>query len=145
MLHASRDSYITVSNMDILKARNLDAVSTCNSAYASSTENISRLLEGWMRSSPSANNTNVIAMATVKENQAKELEPFLSFENLGSIANWDKLNSESAPCEGKERLQNEQPPLSFLEKWLLDEAAGHVDEFMEVSTDCCSNTAAMIN
>jgi len=148
MPDASRDNYIAVSGTDSLKARNQDATSICSSSYASSTENISRLLEGWMRSSPNANNTNIVAMATVKDNQAKDLESLLSFENLGSIADWEKLNSESTPHEildeGKEKMQNEQPPMSFLEKWLLDEAAGHVDELMDVPADCCSNTAAMI-
>lgn len=93
MLHASRDSYIAVSATEILKARNPDATSICSSSYASSTENISRLLEAWMRSSPNANNISIVAMDTVKENQAKELESRLSFKNLGSIAFWDELNS----------------------------------------------------
>ena len=85
MLHASRDSYIAVSATEILKARNPDATSICSSSYASSTENISRLLEAWMRSSPNANNISIVAMDTVRENQAKNWNHFFRSRTLAAL------------------------------------------------------------
>lgn len=144
MLRPSRDTYVSESNTEILKATIPDATSTRNSIYASSTENISRLLEGWMGSSSSnANNNNInISTATEEENQApadhKENESFLSYENLSSIANWNNLTSESDNA-AKQTVQDERPCLSFLEKWLLDEAPVHADELMEASAGFCCN------
>ncbi|KAJ0013946.1 hypothetical protein Pint_20773 [Pistacia integerrima] len=167
-----------------------------SSSYASSTENISRLLEGWMRSSPKNNNNNnnnslvkapdhrnsnqnnnssfdnndsldnSVATTSVhcyrpKEEQEggdlishEEFVSILSFENLNNVA-WDKSTSDQqsttkespneekvniramVPAERKlQRSENSAPPLSFLEKWLLDESTGQVEEInpiMELS------------
>lgn len=87
----------------------------------------------------------------------EEFESILSFENLNNAA-WDKSTCDSMPAAGKGcqsitaandgddkvhivmpeknklRSENSTPPLSFLEKWLLDEsAAGQVEEMMEMS------------
>lgn len=182
-----------------------------SSTYASSTENISRLLEGWMRSSPKPslngatpqdddqdlqsnddndnNNNNfedtttkLVTCASVpalnlhllhhKRNNIKdvieheggvdmvsheEFDSILSFENLNNGA-WDKSTCDSMPekCSqvvaadadvsvhddemNKKKSENNvnnnssAPPLSFLEKWLLDENVGHVEEMMELSS-----------
>ncbi|RWR75866.1 Myb_DNA-binding domain-containing protein [Cinnamomum micranthum f. kanehirae] len=144
------------------------------STYASSTENISRLLEGWMRNSPKPvlkkscqekphtsneeDNGNAPASIHCHEMKAEqdssdiisheELESLLSFENLSSMA-WKKYSSDSTSngCENitserensveeaKLRLDN-QPPFSFLEKWLLEEAGtGQVEELMGLSSN----------
>lgn len=164
-----------------------------SSTYASSTENISRLLEGWMRSSPKAlkrsqdeelqsidddnnNNNNfentnkLLKCASLpalnlhhhrkrnKDEQEgvvdivshEEFDSILSFENLNNAA-WDKSTCDSMPdkspeaaaesshevfCEERIRQKSENntaPPLSFLEKWLLDESVGQVEEMMELS------------
>ncbi|KAH7571625.1 hypothetical protein JRO89_XS04G0104400 [Xanthoceras sorbifolium] len=158
------------------------------SSYASSTENISRLLEGWMRSSPKSSNTNnsehhdllkggsqdekssVVpqqynnnnndsvdnSVATTslhcyrpKEEQEggdlitnEEFISILSFENLNNVS-WDKSTSDNSTTKGSQNSANEQninattmadqkkqrsdqsttPPLSILEKWLLDESS----------------------
>ncbi|OIV89318.1 hypothetical protein TanjilG_23715 [Lupinus angustifolius] len=157
-----------------------------SSTYASSTENISRLLEGWMRTSPKqplketqeeeeeeeeeegfqsndmSENSKMVKSASVPAALNLQLHPkdehegggdmvsheefdsILSFENLNN-APWDKSTCDSMPEKGyvvgaefgeKNRLTSENsnaPPLSFLEKWLLDENVGHVDEMMELS------------
>ncbi|KAJ7976465.1 Myb-related protein [Quillaja saponaria] len=171
------------------------------SSYASSTENISRLLEGWMRSSPKPekveepqnNNDHVnkvgnsMEVPTTFESsyQTKadhhehhecggdivsheEFDSILSFENLNNgAAAWDKSSCDSMRDENndshelaaddqdvvedkvcvdtiperniiKQRCDHQNsngtPPLSFLEKWLLDESTvGHVEEMMELS------------
>lgn len=158
------------------------------STYASSTENISRLLEGWMRSSPKPNGTNLlhekwddqnnnslenndqsignsVATASLQCHKPKaeqeagdlisheEFESILSLENLNNVA-WDKSTCDSTPiitttkgCQDpasdekdhitmpeKRQKSDNTPPLSFLEKWLLDESStAQVEEIMELS------------
>ncbi|CAB4316464.1 unnamed protein product [Prunus armeniaca] len=147
-----------------------------SSTYASSTANISRLLEGWMRSSPTQktlSNTNHLKLNASDDLQDQEtpagnlvsrheeLESILSYENLNNVASWDRSTCDSTQSDNKlnprcdsihdddlvpDRDQkNKQiircesstsaPPLSFLEKWLLDESAGQVDDdqMMELS------------
>ncbi|RDX95374.1 Myb-related protein 306 [Mucuna pruriens] len=157
--------------------------SQSSTTYASSTENISRLLEGWMRSSPKPlmrtqdeelqsndddnnnNNNNFESTKLVKcassvpalnlhhkrnkdvEHEGcvdmvshEEFDSILSFENLNNAA-WDRSTCDSMPEKSSEaaernRLKSENnsaPPLSFLEKWLLDENVGQVEEMMELS------------
>ncbi|KAI3421626.1 uncharacterized protein J3R85_012142 [Psidium guajava] len=165
------------------------------STYASSTENISRLLEGWMRSSPKANgnvdsdrqkfpdekgfpghenNNGGSCYRPKAEHQEPgdhliphdEFESILSFENMNNHCNvsWDKSNGNSthhphhhkgdygddrpSDVNGDEKVpgtmmlernynkakpSEHAPPLTFLEKWLLDEtASGQVEDMMEL-------------
>ncbi|KAJ6790753.1 myb-related protein 306 isoform X1 [Iris pallida] len=81
------------------------------STYASSTENISRLLEGWMRSSRKANTSTTAATTTtttclrLQQQQSvnnapplsqEELESLLSYEHLGGGTGWEKSSAESS-------------------------------------------------
>ncbi|XP_039132473.1 transcription factor MYB60-like [Dioscorea cayenensis subsp. rotundata] len=143
---------MTTSNSSIFPT-----YSQTSSTYASSTENISRLLEGWMRTSSSSSSPKHIAAATMDQNNMINsgsyvpashgvFESMLSFDNLSSIA-WEKSSAESAifngDSEGKERVESHNnPPLSMLEKWLLDEATGQAEEdLMELSGgDQCSDS-----
>ncbi|KAI4378410.1 hypothetical protein MLD38_015891 [Melastoma candidum] len=160
-----------------------------STTYASSTENISRLLEGWMRSSPrskpsslkknddashrdsthpikNSNNpiTPAVAASTAQPSRPKakseyenggdvvgheEYESMLSFENVSNISWPEKSCCDSIQRKGGEQEEEEEkvavvdkggqkdesgaPPLTFLEKWLLDETvAGQVEEMMEL-------------
>ncbi|EOY10429.1 SANT/Myb domain - like 10 [Theobroma cacao] len=179
----------------------LNQTSSSSSTYASSTENISRLLEGWMRSSPKTNSSNSTTLLKEKwshhqnnnsfdnndsigstsaaaptslqggyrrkaEQEGGELisheefESILSFENMNNVA-WDKSTCDSTSkgtCQDSgndddkvnnvtmtpetrkqkaDQSNNNNPPLSFLEKWLLDESSGQVEEMnqmMELSS-----------
>ncbi|KAK3405289.1 transcription factor MYB60 [Eucalyptus grandis] len=170
------------------------------STYASSTENISRLLEGWMRSSPKTNGNTEndrpkfldgkgfaghennggggggggICYRPKAEHQEPgdplishdEFESILSFENMNNKCNvsWDKSNgnsthhphhhkgdcSDDRPSDANEdekvhgmmmlernynkaKPSEHAPPLTFLEKWLLDEtASGQVEDMMDL-------------
>ncbi|KAL5719360.1 hypothetical protein ACHQM5_012149 [Ranunculus cassubicifolius] len=110
---------------------NPDSLPTSSSTYASSTENISRLLEGWMKTSTSPKDIN-LGKPVYGETQNgsfqcndcnhdeddddnEDLQSLLSFQNNMSSLCWDKF---------EEKMESHPPPLSFLEKWLLDEAAG---------------------
>ncbi|KAH7855116.1 hypothetical protein Vadar_021393 [Vaccinium darrowii] len=132
---------------------NLNQSCSTPTSYASSTENISRLLEGWMRSSPKAekfhqNNSSTLeifsTIGTSKGNTAhhfgsnEELESILSFDNMSNIA-WEKSSCDSDHQQQKENLVHErkersenEPPLSFIENWLLGENGGQVEEMMEL-------------
>ncbi|KAI4348517.1 hypothetical protein L6164_009231 [Bauhinia variegata] len=116
--------------------------------YASSAENISRLLEGWMRSSPKPDTLNLKGSL-----QEKELQKYDDLENnkLVKSASMPVFESFQAKVEqeggggadekvqdiaerNKQRSENSStPPLSFIEKWLLDENVGQVGEMMELS------------
>lgn len=132
---------------------NLNQSCSTPTSYASSTENISRLLEGWMRSSPKTgkfhqNNSSTLEIfsntGTSKGNAAQhfgsneELESILSFDNMSNIA-WEKSSCDSDHQQQKENLVHErkersenEPPLSFIENWLLEENGGQVEEMMEL-------------
>lgn len=134
--------------------------------YASSTENISRLLQGWMKSSPkndaASNYSHSVNINPKAEHQGdaelisnEEFESILSFDNLNSaIGSWDHKHTNSSdkgsdddddddddmkvdqhiqrPADHKSN-SSPPPPLSFLEKWLLDEAStGQVEEMTEL-------------
>lgn len=173
-----------------------------SSVYASSAENISRLLEGWMRSSPlqpnnnNYDNTNIMindkfycdfgkisdqcgdaSSASLQcyrpqqiEHQgangsipvADELECILSFDggdhhhhhhDLSSMGGCEKSSCDSSQKgsessglidhhdpnrvhfsdeDDKAARTDTNPPLSFLEKWLLDESAGQVEGVMDL-------------
>ncbi|XP_020253583.1 myb-related protein 306 isoform X2 [Asparagus officinalis] len=107
-----------------------------SSTYASSTENISKLLEGWMRSSsktttikPEQQDHHQRSIAFNTNNE--ELQSLVSIENFGCIG-WEKSSADSEEMS-KERSERQQAPISLLEKWLLDEAAGQVEGLMELS------------
>ncbi|XP_008790473.1 transcription factor MYB60-like isoform X2 [Phoenix dactylifera] len=142
------------------------------STYTSNTENISRLLEGWMWSLPKSaqdmhQQSTIIdsdGNESLQGSQAKgdrwscaaiakdDHDSLLSFENLSSIA-WEKSSSSSlhsvlqgtqlapADAEAKRGVADgaQQPPLSLLEKWLLDDTSGLVDGLMELPADCFSS------
>nr|AFH03056.1 R2R3-MYB transcription factor MYB4 [Epimedium sagittatum] len=175
------------------------------STYASSTESISRRLEGWMstcnrnnnHSSRSTSNSNNIAVGT-SSHQCEELveddtelesydlishedfESLLSFQNMSkceelveddtehesyelishedfesllsfqNMSNMDReknstettyhgfptnntyKNDSQSISKNEEELED-QPPLSFLEKWLLDESLAQVENLMDLS------------
>nr|WRO64710.1 MYB transcription factor protein [Rosa persica] len=154
--------------------------SSSGGIYASSTENISRLLEGWMKTSPKSTNANLVTKPShdheenPKGGQDQDeacdhdllshegFESILSFDNLNNVnaASWDRSSTTNCDsisikqvsqtqCSTAAVIANEKdkhiiracestntPPLSFLEKWLLDEsAAGQVleDRMMELS------------
>ncbi|XP_022967869.1 transcription factor MYB30-like isoform X2 [Cucurbita maxima] len=134
--------------------RSSTATPSSSSTYYSSAENISRLLEGWMRSSPKTNdNDNPFhfdekqshcgdsmvsnqyrEMKTEQdENRVasmKEIESMVSPENLNN----SKHNNLGASCENNNNNNNNNnPPLSFLEKWLLDDTCVQVVEMMPLS------------
>ncbi|PWA61358.1 myb domain protein 60 [Artemisia annua] len=120
--------------------------------YASSTQNISRLLDGWMRSSSSSTSPKKLAdqvpgkecLNSLVESVDFEFESVLSFDN----GCWDKMmsgdyyqkggyaNDEKASHILHERKLQKQhslnnPPMTLLERWLLDESASQLEGTIE--------------
>ncbi|RZS16483.1 hypothetical protein BHM03_00048480 [Ensete ventricosum] len=88
------------------------------STYASSTENISRLLEGWLRGSPKP------GVASASSTSGGSMSP----EPLESMFGINESTAET------------RTPLSLLESWLLDESVGHGQESlldMATGDDAC--------
>ncbi|KAJ0975602.1 hypothetical protein J5N97_017567 [Dioscorea zingiberensis] len=128
------------------------------SNYASSTENISRLLQGWMRSKPpggqliedhevqsiTMNNCNNINNASSSSAPPvllshEELDSLLSLNDNNNNNNngccttgaWD--HHQRSQCSTTVEINKiNPPPLSILEKWLLDESA-------VLTGDCCTD------
>ncbi|KAG7033622.1 Transcription factor MYB30 [Cucurbita argyrosperma subsp. argyrosperma] len=125
--------------------------SSSSSTYYSSAENISRLLEGWMRSSQKTNdndNDNPFHFDekqshrgdSVVSNQCQEVKTEQDGNRVGSIKEIESvvsLDNLGASCENdnkQNRSENDNnPPMSFLEKWLLDDTSVQVEEMMPLS------------
>ncbi|XP_027332081.1 myb-related protein 306-like [Abrus precatorius] len=109
--------------------------------YASSTENIARLLENWMKKSPNSTETNSGnsfsnmvttgssssegAQSTITCTQDHALDSLLSFnsERSQSVSVDENTNfDESKPN------QETQVPLMLLENWLFDDGAAQCNE-----------------
>ncbi|KAG1342497.1 Myb-related protein [Cocos nucifera] len=120
------------------------ATSSSATTYASSTENISRLLEGWMKNTPkpraaqanSESTQHSISKAVGTDSSSSE-EETASVANNGrtavpnlfeSLLNFDSSTpelSETSLFQCESRPSSEaQVPLSLLETWLLDEGFG---------------------
>ena len=116
------------------------------SSYASSTENIARLLESWMRNSPKQARSSSAATQNSFMNTAGGTES-TSSEGTPSAANnddleltetykmlfgFESLNSPNSD-ESKPDL-GEEMPLSLLEKWLFEEG-GKTDISLDENPD----------
>uniref|UniRef100_A0A5B7A0V3 Myb-related protein 306-like n=1 Tax=Davidia involucrata TaxID=16924 RepID=A0A5B7A0V3_DAVIN len=106
------------------------------STYASSTENIARLLRGWtknsssdmsMTDSTSSEETPCATKNTNSTDLSEAFESLFGFESLeldSSNSNFSGSMSPEASLSQAERKPDlgAQVPLSMLEKWLFDEA-----------------------
>ena len=118
-----------------------------SSSYASSMDNISRLLSGFMKSSPPQND----AAADIKPS-ATEINPLLSFNQYHmagatTLSAFNDMLPSPPPQQpalmghsgyDEPRQQHQQGPLSPIEKWLFEEAAEQVTGLMDLSDGCCS-------
>ncbi|KAL0911597.1 hypothetical protein M5K25_019752 [Dendrobium thyrsiflorum] len=95
-----------------------------SSTYASSTDNISRLLEGWMRSSEK--NTMQTSAIDIQNSG----DSLICHEEFCSVKLPEMMPSSAAMAEVEQNRS-----LTFLEKWLFDDGTGQVDGFMELPSD----------
>ncbi|KAL3024992.1 hypothetical protein AAZX31_04G154800 [Glycine max] len=112
------------------------------SLYASSTENIAKLLENWMKKSPNIttitetkpfNINNMVAtgssssegtQSTITCTQDHALDSLWSFNSERSCQSEENTNLG----ESKPQYQEAQVPLMLLENWLFDDAAPQCNE-----------------
>ncbi|XP_042482074.1 myb-related protein 306-like [Macadamia integrifolia] len=133
------------SDLSDLKASN-GSYNSCmrpiqTSTYASSTENISRLLQGWMKNSPKSSKTTSETTQNSSNNNIVSPEALESlFGDVSQSVSHDETVNfsqeiSSFQFESKPILGSEEAPLSLLEKWLLDEGAQEheEDDLMEAS------------
>jgi myb proto-oncogene protein len=127
-----------------------NTIPTQSSTYASSTENIARLLKGWKRNSPnpamtqnSLNNMSrtdsVSSEGTPSKANDNGFELSEAFESLFGFESFDSSYSDTSQSVSPEAslFQDEskpesgaQLPLSSLEKWLFDEGANQGKDFL---------------
>uniref|UniRef100_A0ACD5XPH3 Uncharacterized protein n=1 Tax=Avena sativa TaxID=4498 RepID=A0ACD5XPH3_AVESA len=144
---------VTQTTITMRRSPFADVATDCSpSSYASSMGNISRLLGGFMKSSPPAD---------VKPNIAVVSDPFLSFDRMSgtgadlAFVPGIQQQQQQPPqpalmgsviyheeTTGQQLLQH-QAPLCSIEKWLLDEAAEQVADLMDLSDGCCSSLPMM--
>ncbi|CAL5098519.1 unnamed protein product [Urochloa decumbens] len=123
-----------------------------SSSYASSMDNISKLLNGFMKqSSPPQND----AAADIKPPATDIFNPLLSsFNHIsgGTTTTLPAFNDmlPSPPpqqpatlvghggYDDEPKQRHQQGPLSPIEKWLFEEAAEQVVDLMDLSDACCS-------
>uniref|UniRef100_K9LVY9 R2R3 MYB n=1 Tax=Iris fulva TaxID=92176 RepID=K9LVY9_9ASPA len=101
--------YYTLAN-----SSHSSASSTSSATYASSTENISRLLEGWIKKSPA-----VPAMSRANSDPAQHSD---QTNNLGDSVFC--IESATTPDVSTEGSSEVQLPLELMETWLFDECIG---------------------
>jgi myb proto-oncogene protein len=127
-----------------------------SSTYASSTENIARLLKGWMRNSPKSARTNSAMTQNSLNNMSgtdsassegspstkankNGIELSEAFESLFGFESFESSHSDTSQSMSPEAslFQDEskpdcgaQLPLSLLEKWLFEEGANQGKEFL---------------
>ncbi|PUZ43517.1 hypothetical protein GQ55_8G016300 [Panicum hallii var. hallii] len=115
-----------------------------SSSYASSMDNISRLLNGFMKSSPPQNDA-----ADIKPS-ATDVNPSLSFNQYHmaggtTLPAFNDMLPSPPPQQpalmehrGYDEQQHQKGALSPIEKWLFEEAAEQVVDLMDLSDGCCS-------
>ncbi|KAI7746207.1 hypothetical protein M8C21_016285 [Ambrosia artemisiifolia] len=113
--------------------------------YASSAENIARLLPNWMNSSKKSSQTSSESMETTQTRSSLINQQFQSPPNNNYLMHNNQKNtyysnystsdvSQSVSPEtsvfqdeSKPNIEDQMPPLSFLEKWLFDDATAQGD------------------
>lgn len=90
--------------------------SSSSAVYASSAENISRLLKNWMQKPLSSNNT--VSVNTTANSSSCEVKPDSLQEG---ILEFDSSPSATTEISDASFFQ-EETPLSMLETWLFDES-----------------------
>ncbi|KAI9117551.1 hypothetical protein K1719_011717 [Acacia pycnantha] len=108
------------------------------SPYASSTENIARLLQNWMKKSPNhpTPGAHFINMGTTGSSSSSETTTYNSNRNNNvldslwsfnsdtsqqSVSVDDNTNSNMFQDESKPSSESHQLPLTLIEKWLFDD------------------------
>ncbi|XP_020239783.1 myb-related protein 306 [Cajanus cajan] len=108
--------------------------------YASSTENIARLLQNWMKKSPKtisfSNNMNMVPTTASSSSEGTQSSITCTtrdhaLDSLWSFNDSDRSQSVSAEENNAnlgDEIETHQVPLMLLENWLFDDAAPQCNE-----------------
>ncbi|KAJ4969666.1 hypothetical protein NE237_002765 [Protea cynaroides] len=94
----SSTAYIEKRSFDSMNPTSVLRLNQTTSTYASSTENISRLLEGWMRSSPKPNDINTVGKSQEIQQQSSSSCSSNSNNNNDNIINNNAMETTSVQC-----------------------------------------------
>ncbi|CAO2818583.1 unnamed protein product [Amaranthus hypochondriacus] len=98
--------------------------------YASSAENIARLLENWMTRKPNSGvSSSSSPQESMTQNFNEELKPV---QSLYSNSNSSTTTDDSHESVSAEAEAAQQVPLSLLEKWLFEEGVNMMDMSLDV-------------
>ncbi|KAI3726889.1 hypothetical protein L1987_66695 [Smallanthus sonchifolius] len=151
-IHMAKQALCEALSLDN-KTINLPEIPPSNrstTAYASSAENIARLLPNWMDSCKKSPQTSSESMETtqtrsplINNKQFQSPDPSEGYNNLihnnqtnnnyySNYSNSDVSQSVSPATsvfqdESKPKVEDQMPPLSFLEKWLFDDVSAQGD------------------
>jgi myb proto-oncogene protein len=104
--------------------------------YASSADNIARLLENWKKSSPKSAQRRTNS-ETTQNSSSEAFDSLLSFNSSTSdvsqsvsVDEGENLTPETSifQDESKSNTEAKVVPLTLLEKWLFDDGAAHAQE-----------------
>lgn len=118
---------------------------TQGSTYASSTDNIARLLKGWVKKTPkleqahssSVNETTTSSEGDQSGPKSEGVDLSEAFESIFGFESFESSNSEfsqsmspeASPFQDERKPDvGDQFPLSMLENWLFDEGLVHGKE-----------------
>ncbi|KAE9608446.1 hypothetical protein Lal_00030146 [Lupinus albus] len=121
------------------------------SSYASSTENIARLLQNWIKKSPNSSGNTFSNMVTTGSSSSEgahssstitctphdqAFDSFLNYNDVYQSDNQSKTESGCSQYEDKQYLET-QVPLTVLEKWLFDDGQVqyHDEDLMNMSLE----------
>ncbi|XP_040385530.1 transcription factor MYB60-like [Oryza brachyantha] len=154
---AGSSSSEVTHQMQAIAARRSPFADCPSSSYASSMDNISKLLDGFMKTaSPSPPPPPLqhyhSGCYDVKPSVVDVGNPLLSFHCMSGTDDLDCFDVHQQASfmdqyggyggyvdESKQQVSQAPPPLSSIEKWLFDEAAAEqVADLMDLSDGCCS-------
>ncbi|PWA42603.1 myb protein [Artemisia annua] len=130
-------------------------ISHSSNTYASSAENIARLLPNWMNKPQKSSQTSSESISTTQTHgsfdgqfsspPSEGLQHGINnnhsnnnYSNISDVSQSVSPDTSLFQDESKPNIQDEQlPPLSFLEKWLLDDATAQEqeDSLMDLSLE----------
>lgn len=154
-LHSALSFESSTSPHNIIKQENNPQVSS--TTYASSTENIARLLQGWMRSTSESSKTSSNNFAATDssscegtpnaESKAGGMGVMEAFESLFGLESFESSSSDEMSETGtaspktkveikkEENVLDEEVPFSvILENWLLDESTLNIQHKHDLTT-----------
>ncbi|KAK1313275.1 hypothetical protein QJS10_CPA06g00510 [Acorus calamus] len=122
-IHLAKHALCEALSLDEIKPLKKLGLSQPSAAtYASSAENISRLLQNWVRDTPKVNSekatTTTTTTTTTQHSSTSTGDDGFSAEALESLLGFD---DSSATTENSNSADEKGPSLALLETWLFDE------------------------